>query len=255
MASDLVSKIPSEIPDMSMGPFPSTTFAIEARLVSSTASKFKLSRVPPHVHADRPLELELDAFGLGAGAGMELSITSWISAHALLQIAVNIPGHPLTEVPCSLPVKALPSGGGCIIRALARPSVWADAASVTVLSLSLAGRPLPCDFLPATLRVGYNHDPAHAGAVLEAAIAGDAAALMAAIEAGGSTEEADTVWGGERGEPWGSNGGRSPHDNLNPPFLPSAAGVRWYRRLLGRLQRPPRGPPYTPGGRRRPGLS
>jgi len=37
--------------------------------------------------------------------------------------------------------------------------------------------------------VGYNHAPAPAGAVLEAASAGDVAALQAALDAGGSTEE------------------------------------------------------------------
>ena len=52
-------------------------------------------------------------------------------------------------------VKARPSGGGWIIRALVRPASWADAASITVVPLSFAGRPLMSDLLPATLRVGY----------------------------------------------------------------------------------------------------
>ena len=67
--------------------------------------------------------------------------------------------------------------------------------SVTVVSLSLAGRPLPCDCLPATLQVGYNHAPAPAGAVFAAAMAGDVPALQAALDAGGSTEEAGEVCG------------------------------------------------------------
>ena len=76
------------------------------------------------------------------------------------------------------------------------PGPWkADAASITVVSLSLAGRPLFCDCLPATMRVGYNHSRAPAGAVFAAAGAGDVPALWAAIEAGGSTEEADRVCG------------------------------------------------------------
>ena len=69
MAAALACIIPSdasEIPDMAMAP--SATFAIETRLVSPSASKFVLSRVPPRVYADRPLEHELAALGLGVGA-------------------------------------------------------------------------------------------------------------------------------------------------------------------------------------------
>ena len=90
-------------------------------------------------------------------------------------------------------VKARPSGGGWIVRVLVRPAAWADAAFVTVHSMSLAGRPLLCDCLPATLRVGYNHAPAPDGAVYQAAQAGDVVALQAALDAGGSTEEANNV--------------------------------------------------------------
>ena len=80
------------------------------------------------------------------------------------------------------------------------PGPWkADAASLTVVSLSLAGRLLPSDCLPATLPVGYNHAPAPAGAVLAAANASDVPALRAALDSGGSTEEAGEVRGGGRG--------------------------------------------------------
>ena len=61
------------------------------------------------------------------------------------------------------------------------------------MSLSLVGRPLPCDCLPATLRVGYNHAPAPMGAVYGAAKAGEVPALQATLDAGGSTEEAEEV--------------------------------------------------------------
>jgi len=125
------------------------------------------------------------------GAGAALSIASWISAHALLHICIDVPGTLIGEV--SVPVTTRPSGGGWIIRALVRLSAWAEAASVTVFSLSLAGQPLPCDSLPATLRVGYNHAPAPAGAVLVAARGGDVPALQTALDAGGSTEEATEV--------------------------------------------------------------
>ena len=187
-----------EIPNIIMGPLPSTSFAIEARLVSPSASEFVLRRVslPPHVHADQPLEVELDVIGLSAGAD---AIASWISTHARLQIAIDIPGQPQGEVPVL--VTARPSGGGYFIRALARPSVWADAASVTVVSISLAGQLITPHCLPAKLRVGYNHAPttAPAGAILAAATAGDVPALQAGLDAGGSTEEADTVRKAGRG--------------------------------------------------------
>ena len=202
MAAALACIIPSdtsEIPDMTMAP--SVTFTIETRLVSPSASEFALNRVPPLVHADRPLELELAAVGQGAVAGAAESVASWISAHAFLQIFVEVPGHPQGRV--SLRVKARPSEGGWIVRVLVRPAYWANAASVTLVSLSLAGRPLLCDCLPATLRVGYNHAPAPEGPVFAAAKAGDVPALLAAIEEGGSTEEADEVCGGERGGPMG----------------------------------------------------
>lgn len=200
MASDLACSIPAEafeIPDMTISPF--TTSTIEARLVSPSASEFELSRVPRRVHSDRPLELELVAVRLGAGAGAAVSVASWIFAHARLTITVDMPGQPGGAV--VLHVNARPSGGGCIIRALVHPSAWADAATVTVVSLSLAGRPLHSDCLPATLQVGYNHTltiaPASAGAVLSAAKAGSVPALWAALEAGGSTDEADRVRGGD----------------------------------------------------------
>ena len=105
-------------------------------------------------------------------------------------------------------VKAHPSGGSWTVRVLVRPAYWANAASVTVHSMSLAWRTLPCVCLPATLRVGYNHAPAPEGAVLAAAETGDVPALLASIEEGGSTEEADEVQGGKRERPMGINEGR-----------------------------------------------
>ena len=192
MAVALACKIPldaSEIPDMTMAR--SATFAIETRLVSPSASEFALYRVPPLVHADRPLEFELAAVGQGCGASAAASLASWISGHALLQISVEAPGHPQSEV--SLCVEARPSGDSWIARVLVHPAYWADAASVTVHSMSLARQPIRGDCLPATLRVGYNHTPAPGGTVLDAAEAGDVQALQEAIEAGGSTEEADEV--------------------------------------------------------------
>ena len=178
---------------MSMGPSSSPTFTIETRLISPSASDFSLSSVPTRVCADRPLELELAAVGLGVGAGTAESVASWISAHAILQTSVEVPGQPRGDL--SLLIKARPSGsiGFWLARALVRPSAWANATSVSVVSLSLAGESLPCDCLPATLQVGYNHAPAITGAVFAAVLAGDVLALQAALDSNGSTEESDEV--------------------------------------------------------------
>ena len=227
--ADLITSLPLgpiEIPAVGLVPCVSATSAVEARLASPSASALKVTSVPARMHTDRPLEVELAANGLGVGADAAVSVASWISDHALLQLSVEAPGQPQGEV--ALRVQARPSGGGWIIRALVRPAAWADAASITVVSLSLAGRPLTSDLLLATLRVGYNHDPAPVGVVYAAAKAGDVAALQAALDAGGSTEEADVVSGG------GGSGGRSRVENRQNfpsslslpffPFLPSQVG-------------------------------
>ena len=195
-ALDAASASPYEIPVMTMEPCSSDSIAIGTRLVNPSASVLALSRVPSRVHADRPLEVMLFAVGLGTGAGAAVMVpmVNWISAHAVLQLTVDVPGEPREEV--SVLVEARPSGGGWIARALALPALWSCAVSVTVVSLSLAGRLLPCDCLPATLRVGYNHAPAPAGAVLAAGMTGDVPALRVALDADGSTEEADEVRGG-----------------------------------------------------------
>ena len=177
---------PLEISGLCMEPGDSAISALGAFLVSPSESALVLTRVPARVHADRPLELELAAVGFGADPGTAVSIASWISAHVCL--TVKMEGQSLC-----VPVTARHSGGGWVLRALARPSAWASAESVTVVSLSLAGRPLPCDYLPATLPVGYNHAPSPPGAVLAAVKAGDLAALRVSLDAGGSTEEADEV--------------------------------------------------------------
>ena len=246
--SGLVSRLlvgPLEFPVLCLWQCDSGTSAIEALLVCSSASAIALNEVPARVHADRPLELELASVGLFAGNGTAESLASWLCAHACLAIALEVPGPPREEV--SLSVSARPTGGGWIARALVRPSAWANAKSVTLVSLSLAGRPLPSDCLPATLRVGFNHSRAPAGAVHAAAKAGDVAALQAALDAGGSTEEADTVRGGGRGE---RIRGREPHHH---PM--SWCAGRLDALPLGRRQRQPRGPPHSPSGRCQPGCN
>ena len=159
--------------------------------MNTSANVFVPSRLPTCVYADRPLEIEL-AVGFGAGAGVEpVSAARWISDHARLMIDVKI-GRKVASHSVSL--SARPSGGGWIARALIRPASWADTGTITVVSLSLAGRIQPCQSLPATLKVfHYIHKRARKGAVLRAAQDGDVPALRAALDAGGSTEEADEV--------------------------------------------------------------
>ena len=186
---------PLEIPALGMGQCDSATPVIEARLVSPTASAFGITGVPALVLTDRPLELELATVRLVASDGVAESIASWISAHTLLHVQISATLAGRTHRLASVPIVARASNGNMILRALVRPSAWADAASVTLVSLSLAGRPVPCGCLPATLQVGYNHAPAPAGAVFAAAKAGDVPALRVALDAGGSTEEAGDVCG------------------------------------------------------------
>ena len=188
---------PLEIPALDLVGCVCPTSAIEARFVSLHAGSLQLTRVPPLAHSDRPLEIEIAAIGCDVGA--TASLIRWSSTQDHFVIAVE--GPPSLLVPLSL----RPLHGGWVARALIRPVSWADAASITVDSLSLAGRPLPCDCLPATLRVGYNHAPLTAGAVYAAAQAGDVLALQAAL-----TEEVDSVGklGGNRKCVcvWGGNG-------------------------------------------------
>lgn len=129
--------------------------------------------------------------GLGACASATAAVAQWLSGHARLTIDIELPDK--TRKKFSLYGSARSSDSGCIFRALAHPALWADAASVALQSLTVAGRPLTSDRLPAALPVGYNHIPAPEGAVYAAANAGDMPALQAALDDGGSTEEADIV--------------------------------------------------------------
>ena len=125
-----------------MGLCDSGTSATEARLVSPFVGGIAITVVPARVHADRPLEIALTSGRLDVDPGASESIASWISTHARLAIAVEVPGQPGEEV-CLL-VKARPVGGGLILRALVRPSAWANAKSVTLVSLSLGERWMSC---------------------------------------------------------------------------------------------------------------
>ena len=213
---------PLELPDLGIEPcaYPHGGSTIGARLVNPYASAIVLTRVPPIVHVNRPLEIAVAAASDNPGcvAGrVAASTTRCIITHARLSVIVQT--HGLSRDYFHVPVSARPSDGGWIVRALVHPASWVDAVSITVVSLTLAGRPLPYDYLPTTLRVGYNHAPAPAGAVLEAAETGDSAALQAALDAGGSTEEADEVRRGKEFE-----GRRVPAHAL-PPLIPICASA------------------------------
>ena len=194
---------PFEIPALELAPCESPTSIIEARLHSaSTSIALVLRHVPARVHADRPLEVDLAAAEPGTCAGVAgASIAGFLSAHALMYVEVE------GQTRCAR-ISVRRCGGGWIARALIRPATWADAASVTVLSFTLAGRNLPCDCLPATLQVGYNHALAPKGAVYAASWTGGVPGMQAALDEGGSTEETDEVRHGEVGED-GRGEGRS----------------------------------------------
>ena len=196
--ASVVSALPAEsveIPKLNLEICRSPESIVEARLDCPSSSAFCIVSVPSVALANRPLEIGIAAIDQPLSA--VASFTQCITCHAMLSIVVQVDGQSLA--PHSVPVIVRSCGDAWIVRALINPTSWATAACVTVVSLSLAGRPLPCDCLPATLRVGYNHAPAPAGAVLASARAGDVAALQAALEAGGSTEEAPQVRGGTGG--------------------------------------------------------
>ena len=173
---------------------PRSTSAIEASVVSPSSSALIWNHMPGRVHADRPLEVKVTAVELDPEVGATALVARWLSAHALLTIEVDVEGQQRASYTCPLAVHS--SACGWLARALIRPSAWVNAASVAVVSLTLAGQSISCDCIPAIQRVGYNHGIAPAGAVFRAARAGDVAALQAALDAGGSTAEKDEVRGG-----------------------------------------------------------
>ena len=180
---------PLEIPLLGIEPCLFASAIIQACLNSPSVGVIELAQMPRIALADRPLDIEV-AIGCdrGVGAASNGGIARVISAHAYVTVVAGKMGRR------SAPISAHPCSGGWVFRALIRPASWADATSVTVESITLAGCPLFSGSLPATLRVGYNHTaPTPAGAVLEAAKAGDVAALHVALENGGSTEEGDEV--------------------------------------------------------------
>ena len=195
---------PFEIPALGVESYDSATFEIlDARLVNPSVCKLAVICVLHRVHANQPLEVELsvDGFGKLDGADAAASTASWISAHTRLTLTVEVEGQHIA--PISVPVSVRLSGGSWLARALVQPACWVNATAFTVISLSFAGRLLPCYFLPATLRVIFNHAPAPPGAVCLAAAAANISALQDALNAGGSTEEMDEVRVGVEVGQWG----------------------------------------------------
>ena len=187
-ATTLTSALPKgpvEITELRIKLHQCLSSTIDACVDSPALGTLVLTHVPPVALAGRPLEVELDAVGHHLGAPTALNS---ISTHANLEIIIGAGCAPV-----SARVAVHRSGCGLIARALIHPALWVNVTSITVHSLTIGGLRLPSNRLPATLRVGYNHTPMPEGAVFAAAFDGDATALQSALDAGGSTEEADKV--------------------------------------------------------------
>ena len=186
-----LSAAPLEIPLLEINAHASPASALGISLGSPSASVVIVTGVTHVEMVDRPLEISLASIGLLSNC-TATAVSCNVTANAILIVGVHVEGRPSDYHTAQ--VSACRFGDGWIARALIHPACWSDATSITLVSLTLAGRPLPCDcLLPATLRVRYNHIPTTAGEVVAAADAGDVAALQAALLDGGSTEEAGCV--------------------------------------------------------------
>lgn len=186
---------PLELPVVDLVPRNPLSSAIAAQLIQPAATSFVLTRMPPRLQTNLPLDIELRTFGVDAGSFAAALVARLISSYAHVTLMLKeTSGQSDRGTITRVSVRRVDSGW--IMRALIHPASWTDVASVSVESFSFAGQPLPSICLPATLRVGYNHVAARAGAVISASMAGDVAALQSALDAGGSTEEADQVGGG-----------------------------------------------------------
>ena len=192
--SAALSSCPREIPVLHMGP-PTSTH--EGCLASPVLDDVVLSRLPLVVPAHRPIEFEFSLARRLPDVREVAEVARFISTNAILSVVPEVNGLACTRI--FAPVSVYQSGERWVARAIIRPSEWSSATTLTVESLTLAGRQLPQRCLPATMRVGFNNAPAPSGEVLAAAKAGDLARLQAALVAGGSTEESDVPVRGECG--------------------------------------------------------
>ena len=240
-ASALASGLagPREISHLYTEPSINDSCPLEACVVCLSTNSIVIKRVPTVVHSERPMEVELTV-PLGGISGCSGAAVAWgraIAAHTLMAISYEQHGHHPVSLSAELAVR--PSASGWIGRALIHPASWKGASYVTINSLTCAGWHVGCDILPAIVRVGYNHASAPGGAVIDAARAQDVAALQAALNTGGSTEEVDVASGLD-------DAARTPA----PHSARSSSAARLHTPLLGRLQRLPRWRPHSSGSRR-----
>ena len=188
------SEGPVEVPQLSIEPRQTSDFAIKARILSPSTYSLVVTRVPRVFLANnQPLEIHVSHAGSHSDASTAACLARSISAHARLALVVETKTKSSVKLTVETFMRPTNNSDGWVVRAQLCPASWANAASVSVASLTIADRPVPCSLFPASVRVGFNHASVAAGAVLAAAKAGDVTALQAALEGGGSTEEADKV--------------------------------------------------------------
>ena len=233
---------PLEVPDVAIEPCrcPASS-TLGACLINPAASMIAVTRAPYRAMLDQPLEMELAAPLRHHESRTAVSLARHISSRARVKLDVEINGE--ARVIYAPFICICTARRGWVARVLVSPAAWVSAASVTLMSCDLAGQPLPCVCLPVTLQVGFNHSRVPAGSVHAAARAGDLRALLAALYAGGSTEETDAVR--ERGGKKWERESRVIDSKLTPVTFSSA--VWQHCPHLGRLQQAYQSPPRSSG--------
>ena len=159
----------------------------------------RLEPPPERVLPGRPVDLLFTPrSGMVLTPDAAQGIADCLETH--LRVAVHCLGDEGVAA-LELPVSVRAVGKRWRARVLIRTSPAAttgaflatNSCPVKINALMLAGQPLPLAHLPATVLFNFNHDLAPRGDVWDAAAKGDVPALMAALAAGGSTEEADRV--------------------------------------------------------------
>lgn len=87
---------PLEVAQLDMGPCESPISSIEASLGLSPAISLALTRVPPVVLADRPLDIECSVVDLVPGSNASEPVARSISTYAQLSVALESNGGPRT---------------------------------------------------------------------------------------------------------------------------------------------------------------
>ena len=85
------------------------------------------------------------------------------------------------------------AGEDLVARVLVPPGTWRQASVATVQAVSWADVPMTAPSLPARVMLHASHERAPPGRAHDRASDGDCAGLLAALAAGGSTEEVDEV--------------------------------------------------------------